>query len=60
MSEFNEDQRALKELSRIAHLYILRGELERAAQVLALVEDIQNSLRRQKDIRISEETGQVS
>ena len=58
MSEFNEDQRAMRELSRIAHLYLQRGELKKAEEVLALVEGIQRRLQREHDSRIDiRETG---
>jgi hypothetical protein len=48
MSDHTEDQRAMRELKRIAHLYTVRGEHKKAEDVLALVRDIERRLRREQ------------
>jgi hypothetical protein len=53
-----DDRQAIHDLTRMAFLYIQRGDLDKAAELMALAEQIENRVRR--DSRDSKEVRQQS
>jgi hypothetical protein len=46
-SMVEDDRQAIHDLTRMAFLYIQRGDLDKAAELMALAEQIENRVRRE-------------
>ena len=45
----DEDRQAIHDLTRMAFLYIQRGELDKASELMSLAEQIQERIKRDDD-----------
>jgi hypothetical protein len=48
-SMIDDDKQAIHDLTRMAFLYIQRGDVDKAAELMALAEQIERRLRRDDD-----------